>query len=150
MKKIFFTVFMVFFALMAFALVASAAPTCGVPGTEGLPTCGTVSKSDQKCCIPPNYRGVKTVVKPGDKTPAINNNVVPVPTEVVSTTEAGTEQPAYAAAPNQVTANVISVTEAISAVPTTEGQASGSEAPVVAASSVKATKATSSSAKSSK
>ena len=81
MKQISFTSFAVIFGLMAIAFTApaQAVVTCGVPGTEGLPTCNTVSDSKQACCVPPYYKGVKTVTTPGTKATA--NKVSHVPTK---------------------------------------------------------------------
>jgi len=72
MKKIFFMAFAIIFGLIALALprAAKAALTCGTAGTEGMPTCNSVSNPGEKCCVPAYHKGIKTVVKTGTKTQA--------------------------------------------------------------------------------
>lgn len=70
MKKIFVMVFVSVFAAITLPTVVKAAVACGVPGTEGLPTCSATSKPGEACCVPPYYKGIKTVVKSGSKTQA--------------------------------------------------------------------------------
>ncbi|MBO4707269.1 MAG: hypothetical protein J5594_01755 [Elusimicrobiaceae bacterium] len=72
MKNIFLTIFTAMVAL-TLTVTAKAALTCGVPGTEGLPSCSAVANPNEKCCIPPVYKGIKTVVKPGNKTTLVNS-----------------------------------------------------------------------------
>lgn len=88
MKKIFFMAFAVIFGLMAIAFVttAQAAVTCGAPGTEGMPTCNTLSTPNDKCCVPPYYKGIKTVAKTGTKTTAMHAH--PIPSSVAEQAQA--------------------------------------------------------------
>lgn len=78
MKKISFMAFAVIFGLIALALprTAKAALTCGTAGTEGMPTCNSVSNPGEKCCVPAYHKGIKTVVKTGTKTQAHATHVM--------------------------------------------------------------------------
>ena len=80
MKKILFIAFAAVFA-SALSVMAQAAVTCGTPGTEGMPSCSTVSGQNQACCIPPYYKGSKSVAKPGTKT---TSNKIKVSKEAAS------------------------------------------------------------------
>ena len=142
MKKIFVTLFAMVCALTIFSLSADAQVTCGVPGTEGMPSCSTVSSSNQKCCIPPHYKGVKTVIK-GNKAQANSNqnsNTAVIAENVSATASVSNGPDAYAAAPNQISANVVSVTESVSAASATAVKAAGA---TKSANSAKASKSAS-------
>ena len=133
MKRTYFMAFAAAFGLAAFVLSTPAqALTCGIPGTEGMPTCSAKPVPGQACCVPPQYKGVKTVATSGNKTAAVNHSHInPAAANISTTAQVNNNEPAaYAPAPSNTSA--VSVTSVVS-VQTTPAMATGPSVPATPA-----------------
>ena len=126
--------FAVILVLTDLALSTPAqALTCGVPGTENMPTCSAQAAPGQVCCVPPQYKGVKTVATSGNKAPVMHHVPInPAAATVSATVPANNNEPAdYVPAPSNVVS--VSVTEITSAQTAPVQMSAGPAAPATPA-----------------
>ena len=148
MKKILSLAFIASFVLAALALPAAVyALTCGVPGTEGMPTCNAKSNPNQDCCVPPQYKGVKTVASSGNKTPVMHHPQISAEAANASVVAQNNNNEPAAYAPTPSNVPTVSVTEVVAVQAVPAQTASGPSTPATPATSAAKAVSTSSGVK---